>query len=123
MRRRHPQAESCELRLPEGTIGFEAIAESTAADDLEAFAAQPILRLAAQRRFEDDDAVLAGGADPRQLGAPVRRRLDHARIDAVRGRVPDVHAHFVTGANEAVVHRAQIAFLANAEQPHARAPG
>ncbi|GAA4747159.1 hypothetical protein GCM10023264_11070 [Sphingomonas daechungensis] len=61
------QSEFSELPLGSGTVVLQAVAESAAAYNIKSRAAEFILKFAEADRFEDDDPVVPGFANPAQL--------------------------------------------------------
>src|SRR5690242_14669017 len=74
MDRADGQADLLQDFLRKGAIVFKAIAVTAAADDVIAFATEPILQLAARlcSILKENDSMAAGGSNPIEFHPPVR---------------------------------------------------
>ena len=119
-RARHRKAELGEDALREGAVVLEPVPEGGAADHLETVAAKRVLERAALRGdvLDEDHAVLAGGADPGELAAPIGRSRHKTLERALGERLGRRHPDLVALLDEAPIERAEVAIVADAEEAH-----
>ena len=80
--------------------------------------AQLVLERAEADRFEQDHALVAGLADPVELGSPVVDARDHAGHRARGQRLADRDPDLVAFGDQPQVERSEVAGFGDAEDAH-----